>query len=508
LDRWNLLASSDEWLSPVFADVGPDGAVWVADWQNFIIQHNPTPSVGRGGYDAQTGVGGAHVNPLRDHERGRIYRVVWEGAKKEAARIDLESAGSAARVAALGHANKFWRDTAQRLLVESRATDAVPTLRETVKAGTSPAAVHALWTLHGLEQLDAETLQGALRSKSPELRRNAIRALPMTVEAIPQIFASGVMTDPDPVTRLAALVYLAQVPKTAELERYASQVRKDRALKGDEWLEEAAMLLFRKHGVSAFVEGENLLPNATFEAVGENQLPLHWTRRDYGGRAANKEAKWSVTTNPKEAREGSRAVRVDAKDEADTSLYADVVIKPDTLYRLTGWVKFAKGRGTVSLNDHLGRHQTSKVTRSGDWQLVETEFRSGKTTKASINLLFVASGTALFDEVKLVELRERDEEQAVAPGDVARGETIFYKHATVACTLCHMLKGQGSAVGPALDGLAAKFDAAYIHESLMNPNAKLAKGYENLGVSPMPPAGLLLKPQELADLEAFLATLK
>jgi mono/diheme cytochrome c family protein len=199
---------------------------------------------------------------------------------------------------------------------------------------------------------------------------------------------------------------------------------------------------------------------------------------------------------------------VDAKDEADTSLYADVVIKPDTLYRLTGWVKFAKGRGTVSLNDHLGRHQTSKVTRSGDWQLVETEFRSGKTTKASINLLFVASGTALFDEVKLVELRERDEEQAVAPGDVARGETIFYKHATVACTLCHMLKGQGSAVGPALDGLAAKFDAAYIHESLMNPNAKLAKGYENLGVSPMPPAGLLLKPQELADLEAFLATLK
>ncbi|MCB0852399.1 MAG: ThuA domain-containing protein, partial [Bacteroidetes bacterium] len=43
-DAWNLLASADEWVSPVHAEVGPDGAVWVADWYNFIIQHNPTPS--------------------------------------------------------------------------------------------------------------------------------------------------------------------------------------------------------------------------------------------------------------------------------------------------------------------------------------------------------------------------------------------------------------------------------------------------------------------------------
>ena len=40
---FNLLASSDEWFAPVHAEVGPDGAIWVADWYNFIIQHNPTP---------------------------------------------------------------------------------------------------------------------------------------------------------------------------------------------------------------------------------------------------------------------------------------------------------------------------------------------------------------------------------------------------------------------------------------------------------------------------------
>ena len=41
----------------------------------------------------------------------------------------------------------------------------------------------------------------------------------------------------------------------------------------------------------------------------------------------------------------------------------------------------------------------------------------------------------------------------------------------------------------------------------MEPNAKLAKGYETLEISPMPPLGVLLKEQELADILAYLATL-
>ena len=42
--RWNLVASDDEWTSPIMAEVGPDGNVWVIDWYNFIVQHNPTPA--------------------------------------------------------------------------------------------------------------------------------------------------------------------------------------------------------------------------------------------------------------------------------------------------------------------------------------------------------------------------------------------------------------------------------------------------------------------------------
>ena len=40
---WNLLAGDDEWIAPIMAKVGPDGNVWVIDWYNYIVQHNPTP---------------------------------------------------------------------------------------------------------------------------------------------------------------------------------------------------------------------------------------------------------------------------------------------------------------------------------------------------------------------------------------------------------------------------------------------------------------------------------
>jgi len=67
---FNLFASDDDWSAPIMAEVGPDGCVWVVDWYNFIVQHNPTPK----GF--KTGKGNAYETKLRDKKLGRIYRVV------------------------------------------------------------------------------------------------------------------------------------------------------------------------------------------------------------------------------------------------------------------------------------------------------------------------------------------------------------------------------------------------------------------------------------------------
>ncbi len=120
---WNLLASDDEWTSPIAAEVGPDGHVWVIDWYNYIVQHNPTPQ----GF--KTGKGNAYETPLRDKTHGRIYRIVYRDASPSQPPT-LDPADSAKLVAALRHDNQLWRLHAQRLLVERQKTDVVPALIE------------------------------------------------------------------------------------------------------------------------------------------------------------------------------------------------------------------------------------------------------------------------------------------------------------------------------------------------------------------------------------------
>ncbi|HEY3898763.1 MAG TPA: PVC-type heme-binding CxxCH protein [Chthoniobacter sp.] len=505
-DGFNLVASTDEWMSPVCAQVGPDGAVWFADWQNFIIQHNPTPSLERGGFAGETGPGAAHKNDLRDHSRGRIYRLVWNHA--EPRKPTLAGASTADLVKALDSDTQDWRLTAQRLLVEGKKTDATESLKKLVIANDGHiAAVHALWTLQGLGALDEATQKAALTAKDSGLRRNAIRSLGNDAKASALFFSAGVLGDPDADTRLAALVKLGDFPTTPEIQTVVKGLASDPAVKADEWLSTAAKMLARKHKVETFKEGPNLLPNPGFENLAADGLPEGWTRRDYGAKPGNENAEWKVVSGEGLVHSGQHAVRVITRADADTSLHADVAIKPNTLYRLSGWVKAHAIHGKVSLNDHIGRAETDKITHESDWTEVETIFDSGSRNTASINILHVAKGDGYWDDVKLVELSPVDEEPLVA-GDPKRGQQIFFKHPTAACTICHQLRKQGGTVGPPLDGIATRATPAYIKESLLEPNKVLAKGYEYLGTSPMPPMGLILKPQELVDIQAFLQTLK
>ena len=507
LDAMPIFASSDEWTSPVCAEVGPDGAVWIADWQNFIIQHNPTPSVERGGYNAKTGPGGAHENDLRDHSRGRIYRIV---ARDTPAKMPkpLAGAGAAELVAALNADTQYWRLTAQRLLVDGKKADAADSLKKLVLANDGAVgAIHALWALNGLGALDEATHRAALYAKDARLRRNAVRALGDDAKAQALFFGSGVVSDADLNTRLAAFVKLSEFSTTPEIQTLVKKLAADPVNKGDEWLKEAGRLLVKKHKAESYHEGPNLLPNPGFETIAADGLPEGWKRRDYNQSEGTAKAKWEIVN---EAHSGKNAVRCITLADADTSLFADVPLKQNAQYKLSGWVRSHALRGKVSLNDHITHAETDRVSGESQWTQVETIFTNTDKQTASINILHVAKGDGFWDDVKLCELIPDADpaEQAVVAGDAKRGEDIFWKHPVAACMNCHMLGGKGSTVGPALDGIATRKDEAYITESLLDPNAKLAEGFEKLGVSPMPPMGLILKPQEIADIKAFLLTQK
>jgi putative membrane-bound dehydrogenase-like protein len=229
-NSWNLLASDDEWSAPIMAEVGPDGNVWVIDWYNYIVQHNPTPP----GF--KNGKGNAYETPLRDKTHGRIYRLVAKNGK-ESPKLDLRNAKPERLVAALNSDNLFWRKHAQRLLIERGKPDVAPALLKLIEdrtvdeIGINGGAIHAVWTLRELDlKVDLRDFQGigvndptlfarrAMSHPSEAVRRNAalalpsVKGLPPPIKAIDQRMLDQLLEDPSYQVRLAALLALADLP--------------------------------------------------------------------------------------------------------------------------------------------------------------------------------------------------------------------------------------------------------------------------------------------------------
>jgi putative membrane-bound dehydrogenase-like protein len=275
-DGWNLMAGSEEWVAPVHAEVGPDGAVWVADWYNFIAQHNPTPP----GYS--NGRGNAYETSLRDHMRGRIYRIAYRNAPP-AKRWSLSKNDPAGLVAALSADNMFWRLTAQRLIVERGQKDVVPQLVALVRniavdaIGTNGGALHALWTLEGLGALadpGGEAYRaalGALKHPAAGVRKAAAMVLPKSAAAAAAVVDAGLLADPDLHTRLAATLVLADMPPSAPLGAALYAATRVPENYTDRWLSRALFIAATRHR-DAFLPLYKADPAAV--PIAELPLPL------------------------------------------------------------------------------------------------------------------------------------------------------------------------------------------------------------------------------------------
>jgi uncharacterized protein len=274
-DGWNLLAGAEEWVAPVQAQAGPDGAVWVSDWYAFIAQHNPTPSA----WNYANGAGNAYETSMRDHSRGRIYRVVYRNAPP-VRKMSLSTTNVAGLVSGLSADNMLWRLHAQRLLVERGQKDVVPQLvaltrnKSVDEIGLNGAAFHALWTLHGLGETSSLTSEGgraaveALKHPAAGVRKAAAMVLPKTVEAATAIVNAGLLQDPDLHTRLAAFLALADVPASPEVGRMLYKVSSDTDNYSDRWLSRALFIAATRHKTGFLAEYR-----ADPKAVPTNALP-------------------------------------------------------------------------------------------------------------------------------------------------------------------------------------------------------------------------------------------
>ena len=374
-----------------------------------------------------------------------------------------------------------------------------------------PGSIQALWSLSGLGELDTETHQAALMSKNPALRRNAVSALANDADALQLFFDTAIVQDDELIVRLAAFNKMAHFEDTETVTLAAKKLITDNANASDPWLSQS----LRNAGAGPVQRGpsklgKELLANGSFENL-SGDFAAGWAGRSFRGTARHRLADT--------ARTGKHSIEISADKAAEWGVTIDVPVDRNSEYELSAWVKTDNvgggGRGALLyISAHPDAPGSSGVKGTQDWTQIKLRFNSGSARSVSINCLFggwgTSTGRAWWDDVSLRKVEYEtiaDDEPKVTRGDPDRGKKIFMTHTIANCTRCHVVGGVGGPVGPALDTIATRKQEDYILESLIDPGATIAEGYQGK-VSPMPPMGVLLKPQELADVMAYLMTLK
>lgn len=195
-----FLASTYERFRPVNCYTGPDGCLYIVDMHHGLIQHKTYLTT----YCKDQYL----ERQLEKHLlTGRIFRIVPDGAKLFRT-PHLSTATTADLVGYLEHPNGWWRDTAQRLLVEREDFKAVAPLKKMAKTDANPLArLHAAWTLEGLKAADVTTVSALLEDHDAKIRAAAVRLAEGLIAAPasrPKILPAvlKLSADPDPSVRL------------------------------------------------------------------------------------------------------------------------------------------------------------------------------------------------------------------------------------------------------------------------------------------------------------------
>lgn len=164
----DFVRANDGWFRPVSTQVGPDGVVWIMDW-----------------YDKYPCYQNANADPEGvDRAHGRIWRIVYTGNEKGKAvgsrpekDMNLTKLSNEDLAKMLEHKNAWHRRTAQRIFTErgegsfGRSFHGMnPVKKILTTSENSDARLAALWTLHGMNELEEVTFAETMKDKDPAVR--------------------------------------------------------------------------------------------------------------------------------------------------------------------------------------------------------------------------------------------------------------------------------------------------------------------------------------------------
>jgi len=185
----DFLKTSDPWFRPVDIQLGPDGALYVADFYNRIIGHYEVPL----------------DHPGRDRTSGRIWRITYKGNTHPS--LDLSTPAKA--IAELSSANITRRQLALQYLADH--ANAVSPKSIEKELGNAKSAHLAAWILHRAGQLSQQDLVNLTQSNESLARLHAQRILADIEDwgFAEQFVALAALDDKDPHVQRAAADALA-----------------------------------------------------------------------------------------------------------------------------------------------------------------------------------------------------------------------------------------------------------------------------------------------------------
>jgi putative membrane-bound dehydrogenase-like protein len=197
LDR--VVTTTDTWFRPVEIKAGPDGGVYLADW-----------------YDTRL----THVDPRDtwDRSNGRIYRLTVKDAPR-IEKFDMREWTSERLVDTLSHSNKWFRQTALRLIRERQDASVKPRLLEHLTAAdapstrAAPSSVEYLWAFASLQKLDEPLIEQFVKHPNADVRACTVRLVGDDHRDSPAILKLA-ESETDPTVRSQLLCSFKRMPET------------------------------------------------------------------------------------------------------------------------------------------------------------------------------------------------------------------------------------------------------------------------------------------------------
>ncbi len=247
-----FVLSEDPWFRPVDVKLGPDGALYIADFYNSIIGHYEVPL----------------SHPKRDKVRGRIWRITYKGGDNDVK--DLIAAPLDELIKSLDADNLVVRMAASDQIADRIGNAAVTPILQMIgsKDISARGYVHGIWILHRLNALPDDLLTKSATHSDPVIRVHSMRIMSEREPLDHSFFelASNSLRDRDPHVKRAA-TELLQKFQTMESLRY---VLAERSLASDN---DSHQLYTTRLVLRNLLRDNNLMK----EAVG-----VDWNQRDAG----------------------------------------------------------------------------------------------------------------------------------------------------------------------------------------------------------------------------------